>query len=1160
MKQKKWFFVLSLLFVFLLSFTILIFKGLPERIIINSLKISKEGFSFSNIKGNLESGLIIEDFSFKNNKIKIKAKRVFLKASRIPLLFKIFKINELNLEDGEIEIFDKLDSKQKTPLPFLTIISKNNNINIKQLKIVNEGKEFIFEGIKLKGAFNLTKNNLSFKKAIIEVKEAFHKKNLSFGGELTLKNFKELTVKGDLNYGRCCGKVKLDYSYEEKKCNFNFFDFVVFPSDFKDSLYGSAFTINGKLKIEKEILKGDLTITEKDFGNLKIKGEGFLSNNILKSKLKVSTHPFFFTLKTDSVKDPSFRLNSELEGTLIYDLLSGELTVDFKGTIKNSTVFGIDLANSLIELKYDKNSLKIKSIMNSQIVGKGNLEIFYDFSQETTYITFDNERIMAFNLLEKLGINISLPQPFSLSKEYFKSRYSELKIDNETSIIDLKLLDENQRNLDIFVFYEKGEIKNLRIKGDIIDLKKWGLNENLYFSGELFFDYEKRLNNIIPIKLTNVRVDYLDYHFEIDGEEVLLENENILSFDQLKVKSQFLSCVLKGHIKDDGNLFINGVILKGDLKNLNMEGLRGDLSGIFEISGNFSLLVSHFDLSSLEISYEGFTLKNNTINGFFEFDGKLKNLSLSLSSKKADFYEDISELKFHLEKREKNGTFLSSFETSSYKSIRLKGEIHFEEDYTEVNLASLIMEGKRKNLYLINNPSIYLGKNSVKIENVALGSGDSLIEFDGKINKEFYSFNIKFNNFSLTLFPLLGDIEHLSGRIDGEMSFKKDLKKYKIDGDIYLKNLSYSPIETTLKYFGFLHFEIKENLLNVSSSYFTTNEGGECSLSGMIDLSKFPFEPNLVLKGEDFPVEYKKMVEGMFDFDFKLKRNSTQLELTGNIDVLKGKIKTLSLSNRELPQSITFIDFPKSESNETFLKKITNSLKGEIKVSVKDKVWFLHKDILAKLKGTINLSFKEKEIKSAGKLSVSEGRLLISGVKFDIKDSYLYFSPDMGIYPALDIKGEKEMGNYTAQIRIQGNIEKPTISFSSTPPLEESEILSLILFGRPTRDLTLEESTKWGGTVMMLALNYKASPFIESLSKKLKFDTLEISSSIEGEPQLGFSKFLNDRLILEYKQTFGSLPESNFILKYRLNNTLSIETNSSNQGKSGIDLIWEQKY
>jgi hypothetical protein len=48
------------------------------------------------------------------------------------------------------------------------------------------------------------------------------------------------------------------------------------------------------------------------------------------------------------------------------------------------------------------------------------------------------------------------------------------------------------------------------------------------------------------------------------------------------------------------------------------------------------------------------------------------------------------------------------------------------------------------------------------------------------------------------------------------------------------------------------------------------------------------------------------------------------------------------------------------------------------------------------------------------------------------------------------------------EIRILGNLDKPQLSFSSEPPMEEEEIIGLLIYGKMPSDLDPDESTSAG--------------------------------------------------------------------------------------------------
>jgi len=65
---------------------------------------------------------------------------------------------------------------------------------------------------------------------------------------------------------------------------------------------------------------------------------------------------------------------------------------------------------------------------------------------------------------------------------------------------------------------------------------------------------------------------------------------------------------------------------------------------------------------------------------------------------------------------------------------------------------------------------------------------------------------------------------------------------------------------------------------------------------------------------------------------------------------------------------------------------------------------------------------------------------------------------------------------------------------------------------------------------------------------------------VGASPQVALSKSLGDSAVLEYQQTFGALPEWWVNLRYRFNQSTSLQTSSSSRGTSGVDLFWEHRY
>ena len=71
------------------------------------------------------------------------------------------------------------------------------------------------------------------------------------------------------------------------------------------------------------------------------------------------------------------------------------------------------------------------------------------------------------------------------------------------------------------------------------------------------------------------------------------------------------------------------------------------------------------------------------------------------------------------------------------------------------------------------------------------------------------------------------------------------------------------------------------------------------------------------------------------------------------------------------------------------------------------------------------------------------------------------------------------------------------MTLTSDPPLEESDILSLIVFNRPVNELGTGERSSLAATAGGIATGFIAAPLGESIGKALDLDLFEISTTTE---------------------------------------------------------------
>ena len=74
--------------------------------------------------------------------------------------------------------------------------------------------------------------------------------------------------------------------------------------------------------------------------------------------------------------------------------------------------------------------------------------------------------------------------------------------------------------------------------------------------------------------------------------------------------------------------------------------------------------------------------------------------------------------------------------------------------------------------------------------------------------------------------------------------------------------------------------------------------------------------------------------------------------------------------------------------------------------------------------------------------------------KLMVESGYVYFTPETGINPRLEIQATSEIRNYTVRVYISGPSDNPQTTFSSEPPLAQEDIVALLATGTTTKELT----------------------------------------------------------------------------------------------------------
>ena len=205
-----------------------------------------------------------------------------------------------------------------------------------------------------------------------------------------------------------------------------------------------------------------------------------------------------------------------------------------------------------------------------------------------------------------------------------------------------------------------------------------------------------------------------------------------------------------------------------------------------------------------------------------------------------------------------------------------------------------------------------------------------------------------------------------------------------------------------------------------------------------------------------------------------------------------------------------------------------------------------------------------------GEVNTVRGTYDFQGRRFSVqRDGSIRFEGTEPIDPSLDLRADRVISGIVAHVNVSGTARDPQLRLSSDPPLDEADILSLIVFNRPANQLGEGERASLGERAASLAGGFVVSPIVESLGDALDLDLFEVETVAEngGGPAVTLGDQVGERLFLRFRQQFGGQDVSEFLLEYRLADVLRLQgslaegAGSANRSltrrveRGGIDLV-----
>lgn len=244
-----------------------------------------------------------------------------------------------------------------------------------------------------------------------------------------------------------------------------------------------------------------------------------------------------------------------------------------------------------------------------------------------------------------------------------------------------------------------------------------------------------------------------------------------------------------------------------------------------------------------------------------------------------------------------------------------------------------------------------------------------------------------------------------------------------------------------------------------------------------------------------------------------------------------------------------------------------------VTVTLGDPVVVERSDAYIRLGGQLYVTKKpEDPVRVSGEISSDRGWYLFRGRRIVLESAYVSFSGEVPIDPYLTIEARYNAPEHVITVRIQGTIKNPELDLSSDPPLDQSDILAVLLFGKTVSQLSGGQGSDLRQEAIGLLASYVAPELEQSLMETFGLASLTFqlpTGSSYGS--VGIGRYFGDDIFVSIGQTFGG-PEggtarqlggpagSSVTVQYYLTPSITLQTSSSTEGESAIDAVWHRRY
>lgn len=196
-----------------------------------------------------------------------------------------------------------------------------------------------------------------------------------------------------------------------------------------------------------------------------------------------------------------------------------------------------------------------------------------------------------------------------------------------------------------------------------------------------------------------------------------------------------------------------------------------------------------------------------------------------------------------------------------------------------------------------------------------------------------------------------------------------------------------------------------------------------------------------------------------------------------------------------------------------------------------------------------------------GRAELIRGDYDFAGRSFKLDRGIIRFNGESPPDPQLDIRASAQVQGLDASVIVRGTGQRPEITFASTPPLPQDELLSRILFGTSITNLSAPEALQLASAVAALQSGSGSLDPINALRRAVGLDRLRIVPADVATGQktaVAAGKYITRKLFVEVVTDGQGYSATR--IEYQISRWLSVLSTISTVGRSSAAVRVSKDY